>query len=247
MYQSERELEILKILSQEGYTTVHRLSQLLYTSESSVRRCLALLENQGVVKRSYGGVELVRATMQVLPFSSRAHHNMEAKKIMARKAVQQVQDGNVIFLDQSSSALFVAEELSKKRNVTIVTNNIKIVSLLSQTDTEVICCGGKLSETNRNCLLGEDAHRIFREIQADVMFFSSKALSQDGVVYDCYREEVCIRRTMMEQARRQIFLCASEKFGQTAPYRQCTLEELDMMITETEDGMEMAQPPLRKP
>lgn len=234
MYQSERELEILKILSQKGYATVHQLSQWIYTSESSVRRSLTLLEKRGVVRRSYGGVELVRNATPVLPFSSRAHHNTEAKKIMAQKAVEQVHDGDVVFLDQSSSAFFVAEELSRKRTVTVVTNNIEIVSFLSQTETEVLCCGGKLSESNRTCLLGEDAHRLFREIQADVLFFSAKALSEDGVVYDCYREEVCMRRTMMDHSKRRIFLCASEKIGQTAPYRQCTLEELNLVITETD-------------
>ena len=73
MYKNEREHEILKLLSSEGYLTVRQLSKLLYTSESSVRRDLASLENQGMVIRSYGGVELVKNSSQIIPFSTRAH------------------------------------------------------------------------------------------------------------------------------------------------------------------------------
>lgn len=234
MYQNERELEIQKILSREPYVTVKQLSQWLYTSESSIRRDLSVLERRGIVKRSYGGVELAKNSSQVLPFSARAHYNIPAKKIMAKKAAALVQDGDIVFLDQSSSAFFVAGELPRKAGVTVVTNNIEIINLLSQSEIEVISCGGRLSKTNRNCLVGDDAHRIFKEIHANVLFFSSKALSPEGVIYDCYREEVCIRNTMLANAEQKVFLCASEKYGQYAGYRQCTLEEVDRMITEQE-------------
>ena len=100
---------------------------------------------------------------------------------------------------------------------------------------EVVSCGGSLSKTNRNCLVGDDAHRIFREIRADILFFSSKALAPDGVIYDCYREEVCVRNTMLDHAAKKVFLCASEKIGNYAGYRQGSLEDVDLLITEKED------------
>lgn len=235
MYQNERTLEIQKILAQESYVTVRQLSQLLYTSESSIRRDLTALEKQGLVKRSYGGVELVKNSTQVSSFSARVHHNIAAKKIMAEKAVKLIRDGDIIFLDQSSSAFFVAGELPAQADITVVTNNIEIVSLLSRTEIEVISCGGRLSPSNRICLLGDDAQQVFREIRANLAFFSSKALSPEGVIYDCNREEVCIRSTMLDHAERKVFLCASEKYGRYSGYRQCSLEDADYMITETDD------------
>lgn len=235
MYQNERELEIQKILSQEGYASVQQLSQWLYTSQSSIRRDLTALEKRGIVKRSYGGAELVKNNTQVLPFSARAYQNIPAKKAIAKKAVQMVRDGDIVFLDQSSSAFFVACELQHRADITVVTNNIEILSLLTQSELEVLSCGGRLGRINRSCLLGEDAHRMFRQLRADVLFFSTRALSEDGVIYDCDREEVCIRETMLQNAARKVFLCASEKFGHYAGYRQCQAEELDCIITETED------------
>lgn len=232
MYQNEREMEIQKILAREQYMTVRQLSQLLYTSESSIRRDLSVLEKRGVVKRSYGGVELAKTNIQVPPFSTRLHDRVREKKIIAEKAASLVHDGDIVFLDQSSSAMFVARAIMGKAKVTVVTNNIEILSLLSQTDMDVISSGGALCRTNRNCLLGQDAHRIFTEVQANFLFFSTKALSEDGVIYDCNREEVCIRNTMLEYAEQRVFLCTSEKMEKKSGYRQCALNEIEYIITD---------------
>lgn len=236
MYKNERELEILKILTSERYATVHQLSQWLYTSESSIRRDLTSLENQGLVTRSYGGVELTKNRSVIVPFSARAHHNIAAKKAMASKAVTLIHDGDIVFLDQSSSAFYVARELINLSNITVVTNNIEIISLLSQYDIGVISCGGKLSKVNRNCLLGYDAHQIFQQIHADIMFFSAQSLSEDCIIYDCVREEVCIRNTMLANAQKKVFLCDSEKFNRFSGYRQCSLKDVDYFITEAEQA-----------
>ena len=240
MYQNERELEIRKILTQKGYASVQELSQWLYASPSSIRRDLATLEKRGFVKRSYGGAELVKNSSQILPFATRAHQNIPAKKAIARKAAQMVPDGGIVFLDQSSSAFFVACELQGRSDLTVLTNNVEILSLLSQSNLEVLSCGGRLSRNNRNCLVGSDAQRAFAQMRADLLFFSSKALSHDGVIWDCDREEVCLRQTMMQNARQKVFLCAYEKFGQQAAYRQCSLGEIDCVITEAEDRTRFA-------
>lgn len=235
MYRNEREREILKLLSSESYLTVKQISEQLYTSESSIRRDLISLEKQGAITRSYGGAELVKNSSQIIPFSARAHYNVSAKRAMARKASQLIQDGDIVFLDQSSSAFFVTYELLKKSKITVVTNNIEIIAFLSQSDIEVVSAGGLLSKSNRNCLIGNDAQRFFSEIHADILFFSSKALAWDGTIYDCNREEICIRKVMMDNAEKKVFLCDSEKFGKFSGYKQCTLKDINYLVTETSD------------
>lgn len=235
MYQSEREREIINILKNETYVTVKQLSQLLHASESSIRRDLASLENQQKVKRSYGGVELIKSLSSIVPFSARVHENIAAKKMIAKKAAQFIQEGAIIFFDQSSSAYFVAQEILKKRNLTVVTNNIEILSLLASSNIEVIASGGRLDNSNRGCLVGSDAQKIFTEIQADYLFFSGKALSKSGIVWDCNREEICIRNTMMANSLKKIFLFDSEKYGKSSGFRQCTIRDIDFLISEISD------------
>lgn len=231
MLKYERAEEILTLLKEKGHMTVAELCELLYTSESSIRRDLIRLEEKGLVNRHYGGVELKRNS-SIIPFSARTHHNSAAKKSIAQKAAGLIQKGDVVFLDQSSSALYLAAELAALSGITVVTNNTEILSLLSSSGLEVFSSGGFLSPDNRNCLMGEDAHGIFENMRADLVFFSAKALTEEGDICDCNRSEICIRQTMLDHARKKVFLCDGEKLFKTAGYLQCGLDSVDVMVCE---------------
>ena len=237
MLKNEREREILNILKiRDGFTTVKELCKALYASESSIRRDLTALESRGVVKRTYGGAELVTNFSAGISFDNRFHHNIEAKKIIAKKAAQLVKDGDVLFLDQSSTAFYLANEISKNASLTIITNNIEILSLLTNSKIKTISSGGFLSSENRSCLVGSDAEYIFNNTYADMVFFSTKSLSDDGVISDCAREEVAVRNVMLKNAAKKVFLCDSEKFGTHSAYKQCTLKEVDYLVCENENA-----------
>ena len=233
MLKNERENEILQIITEKKYISVKELSMSLYASESSIRRDLTNLEKKGLVKRSYGGAEIVLNAGNIAPFSQRALHNTKEKKIMAKKAVEFIKENDIVFFDQSSSALFVANEVKNaKKSITVVTNNLEIASLLTTTDLQVHITGGYLSPNNRNCILGSDAIASFENFRSDVIFFSSRAMSENGIIYDCNREEICIRNIMLKNSRKKIFLCDTEKFNHSAGFRQCCLDETDILITE---------------
>ena len=159
MYQKERKQQILYLLQEKNEMTVAELSRLLFTSESSIRRDLQTMELSGLVKRTHGGVKLLGDNPTIVPFASRLHYKVAEKKKMAKKALSYIQDGQVIFLDQSSSALFLAHELVNRRQVTIITNNIEILATMAKSELKVYASGGYICPTNRNCLIGEDAPR----------------------------------------------------------------------------------------
>lgn len=234
MLRSEREQELLELLGETGYASVREMSRKLYTSESTVRRILGSLEEKGLVSRSYGGAQLQEHYSQADPFSTRAKNHIEAKRVIAGKAAALVPDGAIVFLDQSSTAYFLAEALLKKKALTVVTNSLETAALLARTDFDVFVSGGSLSRQMRMCMVGEDAQRIFREIHGDFAFFSARSLSDEGIISDCYREEICIRRTMLENAACRAFLCDSSKFGTQSGYRQCALSDVDLLISDTD-------------
>lgn len=235
MLKNEREKEIISLLKEnEGFSTVKELCERLYASESSIRRDLTSLEKRGVIRRTHGGAELVTNFSTSIAFNQRAHHNIDAKKTIAKKAASLIKDGDVIFLDQSSSAFYLARELTSGRSLTVITNNIEIIGLLSSTDIKTVSSGGMLSPDNRTCLIGRDAHYIFENIYADLVFFSTKSLSLDGIISDCARDEVIVRGCMLKNASKKVFLCDSEKFGSRSAYTQCTLSDVDYLVSESE-------------
>ena len=241
MLKNEREREILALLKEHsGFLRVKELCTALYASESSIRRDLTTLEGRGVIKRTYGGAELVTNFSNAISFNQRAHHNPAAKKTIAKKAAALIKDGDVIFLDQSSSAFYLANEISKNNTLTVITNNIEILSLLSGTEIKTISSGGILCSGNRTCLIGADAHCIFENIYADLLFFSTKSLSDDGTISDCAREEVLVRSPMLKNAAKKVFLCDSEKIGSRSAYTQCHISDVDYLVSENDSAKRFA-------
>lgn len=233
MHNREREQEILNILKDKnGFVSAKELCDILFASESSIRRDIRRLEQNGLVRRSYGGVSPVIHTANIVEFHSRTRQNTAAKKEIAKKAKTLIQDGQIVFLDQSSTAFYLASELVGRNGITVVTNNIEIMMLLSHSDIKLIASGGWLSDENRNCLVGGDAQKTFENIFADIAFFSVKGLGEDGAVTDCSREEILVRNAILKNARTKVLLCDSAKFGVRAPFLQCRLEDVDYLVSE---------------
>ena len=232
MLKSERQNEIIEILNTRGFVSVTELSALLYASESSIRRDLARLEERGIVKRSYGGAECILSGSHVLPFDTRNCDFVEEKNAIAKKALTLIKEGDVIFLDQSSTSYFLALYLRNYKDITVVTNNIEIVSLLSKTNVTVHCTGGIISKNNTNCLIGGSAQSAFERVFADVAFFSAHGSTSDGGIVDCTDEETHLRASMFKNAAKKVFLCNSAKLDRRAPFVQCDLSAIDVLVCE---------------
>lgn len=241
MLKNEREQEIIDILKElNGFVSVKVLCERLYTSESSIRRDLTALSQKGILRRTHGGAELINNFSNISSFSIRSHYNAEAKKIIAKKASTLVKDGSTVFLDQSSTAFFLAMELINNSTITVVTNNIEIISLVSHTKLNLISSGGSLSHENRMSLVGPDAQYIFNNVYADYVFFATKSLTKDGTIWDFSRDEVIVRNSMIKNAKKKIFLCDSEKFYTQSAYKQCTLEDIDYLVCENDKAKEFS-------
>ena len=62
-----------------------------------------------------------------LPFNVRKNQNVTGKQKMAELAASLVKDGDHIFLDASTTAVFVAKSLKEKERLTVITNSMEIL------------------------------------------------------------------------------------------------------------------------
>ncbi len=234
MFKNEREGKIYDYLEKNRSATVRELSELLYISESSIRRDLASLEKKGLILRSYGGAEIISSSTKVLPFSTRSYDYIAEKQIIASKAVKLINEGDIVFLDQSSTCYFLARAMINMSSITVVTNNLEILNLLCGCGMTVQSSGGVVSRSNVNCLIGNNAQRTFEEIYADIAFFSTRALSSDGIISDYTQEEIFVRNSMLKNADKKVFLCNSAKFDTHSAYKQCLLDDVDFFVSEND-------------
>lgn len=235
MFYSERQAQLMALLEREGSMSVHRMARELSISESSVRRDLSRLEELGRIRRTFGGAVLFEAAEREVPLMYRSTQRIREKEEIARKAAAFVEDGMMIFLDASSSAAQMVPLLAGFKDLTVVTNSPLISLQLGEKKVRNYCTGGLLLQRSI-AYVGSGAEAFIRRFTADVLFFSCRGYSDDGVLSDSMEEEVEIRRVMLGHVRRRIFLCDRSKYGLSYPYRLCGREDVDEMISEDADG-----------
>ena len=171
----EREREILTLLvaSEKKRLSVKELAERLYTSESSVRRDLASLEQKQLIRRTHGGAEIEKNSIseQKIPFVIRELEQSGAKIEIAKNAIGHIKDYDVIFLDASSSAYNLVPYLAMKSHLTVITSGIKALSKLGDYGIRAISTGGVLLPECQS-LVGNEAQRTISQFNADAAFFS---------------------------------------------------------------------------
>ena len=226
----ERKREILRLAEENGYVKVDYLARRLHISESSIRRDLLSLEANGEIRRTYGGAEPARGGSRLIPYDLRAHQNEGRKRTVAAIAASLVSDGDVVFLDGSSTGFYLVDHLSRLHGVTVVTNGLSAGLALSGTQVRLLSTGGRPNPENPFSLVGSHAEELIAAMHADVVFFSAQSLSADGEITDCFEEEIALRRLMCRRAARRIFLCDGSKLGKTSPFSLGSVGDIDVVV-----------------
>ncbi|MBQ7369907.1 MAG: DeoR/GlpR transcriptional regulator [Clostridia bacterium] len=226
-----QEKELYSVLKQKEYATIDELATAIYASPSTVRRRLTELEKKGLVTRTHGGAQLT-ADGQFPSFSIRSRVNIAGKKRIALSALKLIKNGDILFLDGSTSAFFIAEYLKEFSGIKVITNGIDTLSLLSKNGVDAYSTGGRISEQNRSVLVGAYAEHVVENLQADLLFFSAQSVQENGGVYDCFEEENLIRKRMMAQSTKRVLLCDDTKLHRTSPFKLCNVQNVDYIVCE---------------
>ena len=230
MLQLQRQRDLMELLKKEKNLTVKELGSRLYCSAATVRRDLAELEAQGLLRRSFGGAVLNESFFDQQPLSIRGVKFVDEKQRIAARAASVLHGGETIFIDASSTSYFLASHLKEIPELTVITNNPHLNILLSQLRVKNYCTGGKMLDSSI-ALVGSEAERFVSGIRADAFFFSARGLA-NGVITDSSKEERDIKIAMLSHSARHYFLCDSSKFDSTYPYVVADLSSVDELFSE---------------
>lgn len=232
--QPERLQKIEDLLKERGTVKVSELSALCGVSENTIRRDLMELEEGGVCFRTKGGAGLLKGGGSSLPFSQRIERNRGAKRLIARRAAEEVNSGETIIIDSGTTGMELALEMINKSHVTVITTSLDAAGILAGIpDLTLILPGGIVHETSRS-LTGMPAEEFFSRIHADTLFLSVKAVSLEDGLTDHTIEEAAVKRRMIQRAERVIVLADHTKLAKTALSRIADSDAMDLIITDGE-------------
>ncbi len=230
----ERRNLILEKLQAEKRVVVSQLSQQFDVSEETIRRDLDKLEKEGLATKSYGGAVINEDVSIDLPFNIRKNQNVVGKQKMAEIAAKLIQDGDHIFLDASTTAVFVAKALKeKKERLTVITNSVEILLELSDVSGwNIISTGGVMKE-GYLAFLGSKTEEAIRSYYVDKTIFSCKAMDHEWGIMESHEPFGSTKRAMMACGRKKILVADSTKFDQTAFSVAGKLRDVDVVVTDS--------------
>lgn len=232
MVTDDRRAKILSFLSKEGYMSVPKLAQNLFVSEATIRRYLADLEKEGSIKRTRGGASYIDPALAKWPFVFRNKTNIPEKLHIARLAASFVNDGDTLFMDASSTCLCLAKELSKDLSLDILTYGIPAAQVLAENRKAFVELPCGQYNPDRSSIYGKDACDFFSTRYANTCFISAQGLDAKQGLTEYSREEVFLKKTLCENAKRTIVLLDHTKINKTFYIQDLSLQDIDILITD---------------
>jgi DeoR/GlpR family transcriptional regulator of sugar metabolism len=242
-FTSERRQQILHMLEEEQRVTVPDLSHHFAVSEVTIRKDLAWLEAQGLAVRTHGGAILTAASASPseMSFDVREQLQHAEKERIGEAAASYVQDGETIALDASTTALAMAPFLRSKRDLTVVTNGVRMgMELIKAPTLSVLMLGGMLRQESFS-LVGTWGKPLLQQIHISKAFVGARGLTLREGLTDVNSEEVELKRAIVEAAKEVIAVLDASKWGQVALATFCTLERLKLIITDTQAPVQMVK------
>lgn len=229
LFVAERRRAILERLKTDGRVSVNNLSSELRVSAVTIRQDLRVLENEGLLQRTYGGAVSRAINSSELAFEVRNQHNPDAKSAIAAAAAALVRPHDTVALDASSTAYALIPHLKQIQQLTIVTNGLIIAqSFLEIEGFNILMPGGRLRKDSVSIVGQPDG---LPDINFNIGFFGAHGISRLAGVSDMDAEEVAMKQAMIRKCVHPIIIADASKWDQVAPYTVLPSDSVPHIIT----------------
>lgn len=231
MKREERHQAILDLLIEQRAVDLDDLADRFGVSKMTIHRDLDELETDGVLRKVRGGATIEASTQFESDFRIRERQDLDAKLRMAEAALELIEPGMTVMVNDGSMAAELGALLVRKRPLTVITNNAAVIDCLKgEAGITLIALGGVYS-AKFNAFFGILTEEILSRLRADIAFISSPAV-QGLRAYHMDDSVVRTKRAMIAAASRTCLLINHARFGQTALHVLADLTDFDSIITD---------------
>lgn len=213
VFLEKRHQEILKLLEKKQSVTLHELMEVFHASESTIRRDLTALHDQGKLFKVFGGAVTLEEKFNTRDekVSQREEKNRKEKIKIARYAAAMIKKDDFVFIDAGTTTGHMIDFV-EERAVTYVTNGITHARRLAERGFKTIIIGGELKESTE-AVVGNEAMKNLEKYNFTLGFFGANGISRKLGYMTPDVGEALVKQKAMEKSCRRYVLCDACKFG----------------------------------
>lgn len=230
---AERHKYILESLAKNGFIKVNDIAKELEVTPVTIRKDLKYLEEKKLLYRTHGSASPVNPLASDIDVQEKEKLRKEEKKRIATAAARLVEENDSIIIASGSTVHMFAEQIVPITHLTVVTASLKTSLLLNAINNiEVIQLGG-IVRKNSFSVIGDYTSQFFEQITCSKLFLGVDGIDLEHGITNSNIEEAILNKKMIEASLRTIILADSSKFGRRGFGKICSLDCIDVIITDS--------------
>ena len=229
---AERHKYILESLAKNGFIKVNEIAKELEVTPVTIRKDLKHLEEKKLLYRTHGSASPVNPLTSDIDVHEKEKLRKEEKKRIATAAAKLIEENDSIIIASGSTVHTFAEHITPINHLTVLLNTINNI--------EVIQLGG-IVRKNSFSVIGDYTSLFFEQITCSKLFLGVDGIDLEYGITNSNIEEAVLNKKMIEASLRTIILADSSKFGRRGFGKICSLDCIDVIITDSGISQSMAQ------
>jgi len=227
----ERQNQILQWINLQQRISINEVCEQFMVSQATARRDLETLAGKGKVQRVHGGAIAVEKAPPEMPMLLRQIDQAAEKQRIGVAGARLVNDGETVFLGSGTTVLEVARNLKDRHNLTVITNSLPVVNLLSENpEITIVCIGGMLRPSELS-FIGHITEQDLAEVRADKVFIGVRAINLEEGLTNDYLPETMTDRAILKIGHETIVVADHTKFGRVSTVMLVPIERVQTLIT----------------
>ena len=227
--------KLLDYIVSKDKVTLDELAMFFSVSAITIRRDIEELKNNRQVDIRNGIITINPKYKSLI----KDYHHSNERRLIQEKAAELVEDGDVIFINTSFTALGVLEYIDNKY-CTVITNNTHILDLDLDSNIVPILTGGEVRQP-RSSLSGNFALDTLRKVNANKCFIGVDAISLEGgalvgsggELYCAVNHESIINSAMLNYCSgKKYIVLTSDRINRIDRFSCGSLANVDAIITD---------------
>lgn len=231
---AERKMRIIEYVQHKRVATVAALANEFLVHEATIRRDLAEIEQEGLLRRTHGGVVVDGGANKESPFSERANEQFEQKMRIGKKAADMIEDGEHVILDSGTTTIHIAQNLVHRSNITVVTNDMNVAAELRDAQgISVLVTGGVLYHSSF-MLNGMFTDQLLGTLHVQKAFIGTPAIHANYGLTHPEAQLVPAKQHMIKAAQQIIVVADDSKIGKASLHTVAPIDAVHALITGVE-------------
>ncbi|NLE22236.1 MAG: DeoR/GlpR transcriptional regulator [Actinobacteria bacterium] len=238
MLPAERRARIVAALKDQRVVRVPALSESLGVSEITIRRDLLLLEQEGVLDRTYGGAMLKEQVSTVPRWDDAVAVNAAQKDAIAAAAAEMIEPQDTVSLGSGTTVVNILRHVDPELEARVVTHSLAVAADARGLKLEVLFLGG-LYRPQLDAVEGSWPLDLINQVYADKAFLGADCLDLRAGLTTSSMAAATVELAMIRRTRSEVVVLAdSSKIGLVGPLVICPLDQIDVVLVD--DGIDPA-------